>query len=297
MNKQRNEKRTCRYVNLMTDSGFKAVFADKSNKELLIGLLNHVLTDSVRVKDIVSYKDREQGADHVGGKKTILDLVCIDDTGKTFSAEVQRRDNDAFFERCVYYACGLYHITLGEAEQYNALLPVHLTAITSFKCPHDDEKLWNSDEFISRYRMAEERTGEFGRPTIFINFVELGRFTKSAEECVTEKDWLFFWFKHGWELDDAPEACGERPFMKSLIDACEIAAFPMEKKLEYGKDIMTELDIIAQRQFAEKQAEAKGIQKVARNLLTMGLAISDISKATGLTEKELSEIKEVRSGN
>lgn len=111
MNKQRNEKRTCRYVNLMTDSGFKAVFADKSNKELLIGLLNHVLT---------------------------------------------------------------------EAEQYNALLPVHLTAITSFKCPHDDEKLWNSDEFISRYRMAEERTGEFVRPTIFVNFVELERFTKSA---------------------------------------------------------------------------------------------------------------------
>lgn len=36
-----NGERTQRYVNLMMDSGFKAVFADKSNKKLLVGLLNH----------------------------------------------------------------------------------------------------------------------------------------------------------------------------------------------------------------------------------------------------------------
>lgn len=186
MKELRNRRRTTqRYVNLMTDAGFKAVFADKSNKRLLIGLLNHVLTSDTRVKDIVRYGDREQEPDTIDGKKTILDLVCVGEDGKTFSVEVQRREEEAFFERCVYYACGLYHMRLNAKDHFNALRPVHVTAITSFKCPHYAESQWDTNKFISRYRMTEERTGEFGRPTIFLNFVELGRFDKLATECKT----------------------------------------------------------------------------------------------------------------
>jgi len=44
-----------RFVPLMSDAGFKAVFAYRSNKELLIGLLNHLLPEGVVVRDIVEY--------------------------------------------------------------------------------------------------------------------------------------------------------------------------------------------------------------------------------------------------
>lgn len=294
-----NGERTQRYVNLMMDSGFKAVFADKSNKKLLVGLLNHVLTASVHVRDIVRYGDRERDADRDGGKKTILDLICVDDEGRTFSVEVQRRDEEAFFERCVYYACGLYHISLDSGKHFDALRPVHLTAITSFKCPHEDERLWDTDDIVSRYRLSEERTGELGRPTIFVNFVELGRFTKTAKECETERDWLFFWFKHGWEQDEAPETNGDQPFLKSLVEACEIAEFPLDKRREYDKDMLTELDIIAQREFAVKEAEVKakaegkaegiaeGVLSVARNMIKAGMESSTIRSLTGLDEREI----------
>ena len=42
--------------------GFKAVYADKGNKPLLIHLLNLVLPVGVVVKDIVEYRDRERSA-------------------------------------------------------------------------------------------------------------------------------------------------------------------------------------------------------------------------------------------
>ena len=42
--------------------GFKAVYADKGNKPLLIHLLNLVLPEDVVVKDIVKYRDRERSA-------------------------------------------------------------------------------------------------------------------------------------------------------------------------------------------------------------------------------------------
>ena len=54
----------------MADSGFKAVFADRENKKLLICLLNHLLPEDAKVDDIVSYEDRERSAMSIYGKKT-----------------------------------------------------------------------------------------------------------------------------------------------------------------------------------------------------------------------------------
>ena len=42
------------FVNLMRDSGFKAVYADKDNKQLLIELLNFFLPEDVKVESVRS---------------------------------------------------------------------------------------------------------------------------------------------------------------------------------------------------------------------------------------------------
>ncbi|MDD7532053.1 MAG: PD-(D/E)XK nuclease family transposase, partial [Candidatus Cryptobacteroides sp.] len=81
------------FVNLMEDSGFKAVFADKDNKKLLVSMLNHLLPDYVRVKDIKHYRDREKTPDYLGAKKTILDLCCEGEDGSLFDIEVQQSDS------------------------------------------------------------------------------------------------------------------------------------------------------------------------------------------------------------
>lgn len=48
------------FVNLLTDSGFKAVYTDRSNMDLLIELLNCLLPEEARVEEIESFEDREQ---------------------------------------------------------------------------------------------------------------------------------------------------------------------------------------------------------------------------------------------
>ena len=47
------------YVDLMSDPGFKIVYGDRANKELLIDLLNAVLPEEAEVEDIIEYRDRE----------------------------------------------------------------------------------------------------------------------------------------------------------------------------------------------------------------------------------------------
>ena len=89
-----NEKRQglAPFVNLRSDVGFKAVFADRNNKDILIGVLNQILPPEARIEDIKEYSDREQRRDVPYGKKTVLDLVCVDRDDRTFVVEMHQWD-------------------------------------------------------------------------------------------------------------------------------------------------------------------------------------------------------------
>ena len=253
--------------------------------------------------------------DYAGAKKTFLDLVCVGDTGYTFNVEVQREVDDCFFQRCVYYGCGLYHEELLEGDYYDVLKPVYVIAFLGENFRHENESLWDRDNIISRYRMIEERTGEFAPSTIFVIFAEL--------ECFS------------WKYKKLPEEFTEDVFISDLANACLVAAFSKEKFNEYmsamknERDLQYRMKIHHDRGFAEgrEEGEKKGREEgltegraeglaegekkgreeglaegrkegemeskiaIARNLLAQGLAIETISQCVGLSIEELNAIK------
>lgn len=259
-----NEKRQglAPFVNLRSDVGFKAVFADRNNKDILIGVLNQILPPEARIEDIKEYSDREQRRDVPYGKKTVLDLVCVDRDDRTFVVEMQASEEDFFFERCVYYASGLYHLELSDGVRYKGLRPVYVVSFLNYRLRHDDESLWDTDHFISHWRFTEKRTGMVADQTISVIFVEMTLFTKTLEECVTEFDRLFYIFKNSEGFQRIPEWIEEAGgISRRLAEACEVAAFDKEKKLKYEIDKMNEWDILAQREFAERKGLEEGLQK------------------------------------
>ena len=250
------------FVNLRSDVGFKAVFADKNNKDILIGVLNQILPPEARIEDIKEYSDREQRRDVSYGKKTVLDLVCVDKDDRTFIVEMQAAEEDYFFERCVYYASGLYHLELSDGERYKGLRPVYVVSFLNYSLKHDDESLWDTDHFISYWRFSEKRTGMVADQTISVIFVEMTLFTKTLEECVTEFDRLFYIFKNSDGFQRIPEWIEEAGgISRRLAEACEVAAFDKEKKLKYEIDKMNEWDIQAQKEYAVRKGLEEGLQK------------------------------------
>ena len=259
-----NEKRQglAPFVNLRSDVGFKAVFADRNNKDILIGVLNQILPPEARIEDIKEYSDREQRRDVPYGKKTVLDLVCVDRDDRTFVVEMQASEEDFFFERCVYYASGLYHLELSDGVRYKGLRPVYVVSFLNYRLRHDDESLWDTDHFISHWRFTEKRTGMVADQTISVNFVEITLFTKTLEECVTEFDRLFYIFKNSDGFQRIPEWIEEAGgISRRLAEACEVAAFDKEKKLKYEIDKMNEWDIQAQKEYAVRKGLEEGLQK------------------------------------
>ena len=313
-----NEKRQglAPFVNLRSDVGFKAVFADRNNKDILIGVLNQILPPEARIEDIKEYSDREQRRDVPYGKKTVLDLVCVDRDDRTFVVEMQASEEDFFFERCVYYASGLYHLELSDGVRYKGLRPVYVVSFLNYRLRHDDESLWDTDHFISYWRFTEKRTGMVADQTISVIFVEMTLFTKTLEECVTESDRLFYIFRNSGGFQKIPEWIEEAGgISRRLAEACEVAAFDKEKKLKYERDKMNERDILAQRVFAERKGfekgyadgEAKGIAdgmaqgkaegitegktEVAKAMLEIGMPIGQILQLTGLTKEQIGALR------
>ena len=259
-----NEKRQglAPFVNLRSDVGFKAVFADRNNKDILIGVLNQILPPEARIEDIKEYSDREQRRDVPYGKKTVLDLVCVDRDDRTFVVEMQASEEDFFFERCVYYASGLYHLELSDGVRYKGLRPVYVVSFLNYRLRHDDESLWDTDHFISHWRFTEKRTGMVADQTISVIFVEMTLFTKTLEECVTEFDRLFYIFRNSGGFQKIPEWIEEAGgISRRLAEACEVAAFDKEKKLKYEIDKMNEWDIQAQKEYAVRKGLEEGLQK------------------------------------
>ena len=269
-----NEKRQglAPFVNLRSDVGFKAVFADRNNKDILIGVLNQILPPEARIEDIKEYSDREQRRDVPYGKKTVLDLVCVDRDDRTFVVEMQASEEDFFFERCVYYASGLYHLELSDGVRYKGLRPVYVVSFLNYRLRHDDESLWDTDHFISNWRFTEKRTGMVADQTISVIFVEMTLFTKTLEECVTEFDRLFYIFRNSEGFQRVPEWIEEAGgISRRLAEACEVAAFDKEKKLKYEIDKMNEWDIQAQKEYAVRKGLEEGLQKGLREGREEGL--------------------------
>ena len=269
-----NEKRQglAPFVNLRSDVGFKAVFADRNNKDILIGVLNQILPPEARIEDIKEYSDREQRRDVPYGKKTVLDLVCVDRNDRTFVVEMQASEEDFFFERCVYYASGLYHLELSDGVRYKGLRPVYVVSFLNYRLRHDDESLWDTDHFISNWRFTEKRTGMVADQTISVIFVEMTLFTKTLEECVTEFDRLFYIFRNSEGFQRVPEWIEEAGgISRRLAEACEVAAFDKEKKLKYEIDKMNEWDIQAQKEYAVRKGLEEGLQKGLREGREEGL--------------------------
>ena len=76
-----------------------------------------------------------------------------------------------------------------------------------------------------------------------------------------------------------------------LFEAANISKFAPEDKIKYEFDMTTERDIRNQIRYAEKKGIEKGIEKgveeMARNLKSLGVDISTISKSSGLTEDQV----------
>ena len=92
-----------KYVNPFTDFGFKKIFGDEQNKEVLIAFLNSLLPEIHQIKTLEFQKNERLGL-YDYERKAIYDLYCENEKGDKFIVELQKSRQTYFKDRALYYA-------------------------------------------------------------------------------------------------------------------------------------------------------------------------------------------------
>ena len=272
-----------KYINPLTDYGFKKLFGTEPNKVLLIDFLNQILPERHQIKDL-TYSKNEHLAPSDLDRKAIFDLYCTGESGERFIVEVQKAKQNYFKDRSVYYASFPIQEQAKVGDWDYKLDPVYTVGILDFI--FDDHK--HEGELLHFVELKNQHCEVFFDKLKFI-YIELPKFNKSAEELETHFDKWLYVFKHLSHLQERPKILQERVF-KKLFDAAEIAKFsPVERKayeesLKYYRDLKNVVDT------SKEEGIEEGIKGIAQKMKTEQFPIEQIMHLTGLSEEEIKEL-------
>lgn len=271
-----------KYINPLTDFGFKKLFGTEPNKILLIDFLNQILPDR-KIKDLSYLSGEKQGLTELD-RKAIFDLYCIGNKGERFIVEMQKAKQNFFKDRSVFYASFPIQ-EQGRKNQWNYKLePVYSVGILDFV--FDDHK--EEKELLHLVELKNQRGEVFYDKLKFV-YLELPKFKKKEEELETHFDKWMYVFTHLSQLQDRPQKLQDRIFTK-LFEAAEIAKFTLkereayEESLKYYRDIKNVVDTSREEGFND------GVERTAKNMKIEGFTNKQISKITGLTDEEIEQL-------
>jgi predicted transposase/invertase (TIGR01784 family) len=280
-----------RYINPFTDYGFKKLFGEEPNKDLLLDFLNVLLKEEQgEIKDLTYLKSEHLGTTEVD-RKAIFDLYCENEKGEKFIVELQKTKQNFFKDRTVYYSTFPIREQAKRADWNYELKAVYTIAILDFVFDEDKN---DPGKFRYDIKLTHTETKEVFYDKLTFIYLEMPKFNKTIEELETRFDKWLYVIRNLNRLDKVPDKLRERVFEK-LFETTEIAKFTpdqirsYEDSLKYYRDLKNSLDT-AKEEGREEGREERNIE-IAKELLKNGIDINIISKSTGLTQEQIERLK------
>ena len=272
-----------KYINLLTDFGFKRLFGSEPNKALLIDFLNVILPPQHTVADI-SYKNNENVGNTTLDRKAIFDIYCESKTGEKFIVEIQKAKQNYFKDRSVYYSTFPIQEQAEKGDWNYKLSSVYTIGILDFIFEEHKQE----QEFLHTVELKNQNCEVFYDKLKFI-YVELPKFKKKIEELETHfEKWLYL-FKHLSELETPPEKLQEGVF-KQLFEIAEIAKFTPEEQRAYENSLKYYRDLHNVIETSKLEARQEGIAMGVEQGIVIGREEGIKSLVLKLLSRKLGEI-------
>ena len=314
-----------KYANILFDDAFKVVVCAPGNETLLAKIIELLIPGKTVIG--LELKEKENHGLSVSDKITNFDLFCTSDTGEQFIVEMQFSPQNSYADRMLCYATYPIRAQLSKklaerrekAEKGESLdkmdyglLPIYVISLLNFSIGHESEAALENG-LVSRYAIRSDHNGELMTSALQFVYLELGRLTIRKDEpqkCRTLLEKFAFSLKYMHELPERPLNFEEN-VLKMLYDAAEFANMPVERQTDYETVMRTELDIIAEKNYAREtglaegraegraeglaegraegraEGEAAKAKAIAKGLLDEGISIEIIRRVTGLSAEEV----------
>ncbi len=285
-----------KYINPFTNYGFKKLFGEEPNKDLLLDFLNELLREEQgEITELTYLKTEQLGASTISAK-SILDLYCQNEKGEKFIVELQKTKFNFFKDRTLYYSTFPIREQAKRSDWNFELKAVYTIAILDFVFEED-----KNEPKKLRYdvKLADIETHKVFYDKLTFIYLEMPKFNKTVDELESRFDKWLFVLRNLNRLDRVPEKLKEQIFEK-LFETAEIAKFTPEQvqsyedSLKYYRDMKNSLDTAWDEGKAEGIEEGieKGIKRVALNALNMGKTVQETAELTGLTVAEVEGLKD-----
>ena len=297
-------QRENRYINVLTDYGFKKVFGDK---EVMTAFLTDLLQPKSPIADI-TFLDKEHDGMAEYERGVIYDLLCQTEDGEEFIVEMQNRNQAQFSDRIIYYLSRSFSSQgeKGDVAWDFKLKPVYGIFFLNFHLRGFEQRN------IRTVQLKVEETGELFSDRLKVFTLELPNYRKMKEEdCKTKIDYWLYNITNLETMTTNIPFQQQQPAFKKVGNIAELVRMTPEELKQYNISIdsyRTNLSVMKNERAegiaeglakglakgrAEGRAEgiAEGLAKAAKRMLAIGIPVEQISLATGLSVNEIMTIK------
>ena len=275
---------TDRYINLFTDFGFKKLFGEEPNKDLLISFLNSLLEGKELIADLTYLKSERLGKNE-GERKAVYDLYCSNEKGEKFIVEIQRVKQEFFKDRSLYYSTFAIQEQALKGKKWNyELKAVYMIAVLDFEFSDGDV-----EKFHHRVKLIEEETQKVFYDKLSFIYLEIPKFDKRLDELASDYEKWLFAFKNLHRLREMPKELEEGIF-KKLFQLAEIAKMKPKDRTFYEDSLKDYWDLKSSMETYFKEGKAARNLEMAKIALQEGLPIDMISKLTGLSKEDIEKL-------
>jgi predicted transposase/invertase (TIGR01784 family) len=275
------------------DLAFKKIFGVEENKDLLISLINSIVSKEDQVAELTllnPYNPKNFKND----KLSILDVKAKSVDGKRFNIEIQISDEADYDKRALYYWAKLYTEQLKVAQDYSTLskaIGIHILNFTSIP---------NVTKYHNVFHIVEKDSGLLYFKDLELHTIELNKFTDNSYEELPDilkkvknslDMWTAFLTRHDLlNKDNLPKEL-DNVALKKALTVLDVMNFTNEEREAY-EDHLKWLRIEANT--LKKQLEkgrVEGIIAIAKEMLLNNEPMEKIIKYTKLSKSQIENLK------
>ena len=273
-----------RYLNPLTDYGFKKVFGEK---DIMIAFLTDLLNPASPIEDVI-FLDKEMEADGEDMRSVIYDLRCKTQDGGEFIVEMQNKGQTHFSNRILYY---LSHAISEQGEKGTSwnfdLHPVYGVFFLNFHMKG------LKPQAIRTIQLKVNETGELFSEKLKAFTLELVDFKDKPEAY--PKSQIEYWLYNLVNMESMTEALPfqtQQPIFSKMGGISELSHMDSEERRKYFNSLnkyRTNLSVM-QNEHDEGFTEGRNERtiEIARLMLQEGEPIEKIARYTGLSTDVLS---------
>ncbi len=299
-----------KYINPFTDYGFKRLFGEEPNKDLLLDFLNELLKEEEGGITDISYLPNEKLPISFGDRRAIFDIYCTNKKGEKFIVEMQKAEQKFFKDRTVFYSTfPIQEQARDKGGKWDfELKAVYTIGILDFVFEES-----SPNKYKHSVKLTEQETKNIFYNKLTYLYLEMPKFIKTIDELESHFDkWLYI-LKNLPKLQKIPKKLQEKIFLK-IFKTAEIAKLTPSEYREYEesvnvyRDLKNSIDTAKEKglkkgiqigkeegrkegiEIGEKRGEEKKALEIAGSLLDV-LDVETIAKKTGLSVEEIESLR------